>query len=99
MGIDVQSLEIRGPDDFDGVFDVLRRKRPDALITVEDPLTADHRKLITDFAAGQRLPALYGLREFAAAGGFISYGANLADLFRRAAGYVDQILRGPSSSW
>jgi putative tryptophan/tyrosine transport system substrate-binding protein len=64
------------------------------LIAVEDPLTGDHRKLIADFAAGQRLPALYGLRTFVAAGGLMSYGASLTDLFRRAAGYVDKILSG-----
>jgi putative ABC transport system substrate-binding protein len=64
------------------------------LITVEDPLTIVHRKRIVDFAAGQRLPALYGLREFVMAGGLMSYGASLADVFRRAAGYVDKILKG-----
>jgi len=87
-------LEVRGPDDFDGIFEATRRQRRDALITVEDPLTVDYRKLIVDFAAKQQLPALYGLREFVAAGGLMSYGASLADLFRRAAGYVDKILRG-----
>ena len=49
---------------------------------------------IADFAVGQQLPSLHGVREFAAAGGLMSYGASLADLFRRAAGYVDKILRG-----
>ena len=92
LGIEVQSLEVRDPDDFDGTFEAARRQRPDALITVEDPLTVDHRKRIADFAVGQQLPSLHGVREFAAAGG--SYGASLADLFRRAAGYVDKILRG-----
>jgi len=94
LGIEVQSLEVRGPDDFDGAFETARRKRPDALITVEDPLTSSHRKLIADFAAGHRLPALHGLREYVAAGGLMSYGAHLADLHRRAAGYVDKILKG-----
>jgi putative ABC transport system substrate-binding protein len=94
LGIEVRSLDVRGPDDFDRIFEAARQQRPDALITVEDPLTGDHRKLIADFAAGQRLPALYGLRTFVAAGGLMSYGASLTDLFRRAAGYVDKILRG-----
>jgi putative ABC transport system substrate-binding protein len=94
LGIEVQSLEVRDPDDFDGTFEAARRQRPDALITVEDPLTVDHRKRIADFAVGQQLPSLHGVREFAAAGGLMSYGASLADLFRRAAGYVDKILRG-----
>ena len=94
LGIEVQSLEVRGPDDFDGAFGIARRQRPDALITVEDPLTFSHRKRIADFAIGQQLPSLHGIREFAAAGGLMSYGASLADLYRRAAGYVDKILRG-----
>jgi len=64
------------------------------LITVEDPLTFTNRKRIADFAIGQQLPSLSGLSEFAAAGGLMSYGANQADLFRRAAGYVDKILKG-----
>jgi putative tryptophan/tyrosine transport system substrate-binding protein len=94
LGIEVQSLEVRGPDDFDSAFEAARRQRPDALITVEDPLTGTHRKLIADFAARQQLPAIYGNREFVTAGGFISYGASLADLTRRAAAYVDKIFKG-----
>jgi len=94
LGIEIPSLEVRTPDDFDGAFDAARGQRPDALITVEDPLTVNHRKRIADFAVVQQLPSLHGVREFAAAGGLISYGASLADLYRRAAGYVDKILRG-----
>jgi putative ABC transport system substrate-binding protein len=94
LRIEVQSLEVRGPGDFDGALDTAMRKRVDALITVEDPLTVTHRKQITDFAAVNGLPAIYGLREFAEAGGLMVYGANLADLFRRAATYVDKILKG-----
>jgi ABC-type uncharacterized transport system substrate-binding protein len=94
LGIEVQSLEVRGPDDFDGAFETVRRQHPDALITVEDPLTFNHQKLIADFAFGQRLPTLHGLREFVAAGGLMSYGASADDLYRRAVGYVDKILKG-----
>jgi putative tryptophan/tyrosine transport system substrate-binding protein len=94
MGIEVQSLEVRGPDDFEGAFEAARKQRPDAMITVEDPLTVGYRKRIADFATGQQLPSLSGLREFVAAGGLMSYGANLADMFRGAAGYVDKILKG-----
>jgi putative ABC transport system substrate-binding protein len=72
----------------------VRRQHPDALMTVEDPLPFDHRKRIADFATGQQLPSLHGLREFVTAGGLMSYGANIADLFRRTAGYVDKILKG-----
>jgi putative tryptophan/tyrosine transport system substrate-binding protein len=94
LGIQVQSLEVRGPNDFDGAFEAARQQHPDALITIEDPLTLDYRNQIADFAARHQLPTLHGLREFAAAGGLMSYGANRADLFRRAAGYVDKILKG-----
>jgi putative tryptophan/tyrosine transport system substrate-binding protein len=94
LGVEVQSLEVRSPDDFVGVFEIMRRQRPDALITVEDPLTFSHRKRIADLAVADRLPSLHGFREDVEAGGLISYGANLPDLFRRAAGYVDKILKG-----
>jgi putative ABC transport system substrate-binding protein len=94
LGIEVQSLELRQPDDFDGAFETVQRQHSDALMTVEDPLTFNHRKRIADFAAGQQLPSLSGLSEFAAAGGLMSYGANQDDVVRRAAGYVDKILKG-----
>jgi putative ABC transport system substrate-binding protein len=87
-------LEVRHPDDFDNAFEAARRQHPDALITIEDPLTITHRKRIAEFAAEQQLPSLHGVREFVVAGGLISYGASLPDLFRRAAGYVDKILKG-----
>jgi putative ABC transport system substrate-binding protein len=89
LGVQVHSVEVRSPGYFAGAFTTTRSLRPDALIVVEDPLTVSHRKLVTEFAADHRLPALYGLREFSVDGGLISYGASLADLYRRAAGYVD----------
>jgi len=94
LGIEMQSLEVRGPDDFDSVFEAIRVHHPEGLITVEDPLTISYRKLIADFAATNRLPAIHGVREFVQAGGLIAYGASLYDLFRRAATYVDKVLRG-----
>jgi putative ABC transport system substrate-binding protein len=94
LGIEVQSLEVRGPDDFGGAFEAAKRQPPDALIVVEDPLTMDFRKQVIDFAATCRLPAIYGLRFFVDAGGLMAYGASLSDLQRRAAAYVDKILRG-----
>jgi len=75
LGIEIQSLEVRAPDNFDAAFEAARRERPDALITVEDPLTFSHRQRVADFTAEQRLPSLHGLREFTAAGGLMSYGA------------------------
>ena len=94
LGIEIQSLEVRGPDDFDGAFDAMRKRRPDALMTVEDPLTFDYRRRIADFALVEQLPSIFGISEDVAAGGLMSYGANVPGLFRRAAGYVDKILRG-----
>ena len=94
LAIDVQSLEVRAGDDFDGVFDVVRKQRPDALMTVEDPLTFNYQKRIVVFALANQLPSLHGVREFAVAGGLMSYGANVADVYRRAASYVDKILKG-----
>src|SRR5229473_571976 len=94
LGMALQSLEVRGPSEFDSAFESARREHLDALITVEDPLTIDHRQQIADFAATNRLPTIHGIREFVEAGGLTAYGANLIDLNRRAAGYVDKILRG-----
>jgi putative tryptophan/tyrosine transport system substrate-binding protein len=94
LGIEVQSLGVRNPEDLDGAFEAARQQHPDALVSVEDPFTAAYRKRITDFAIAARLPSLYGLREDVDAGGLVSYGANLAELWRRAAGYVDKILKG-----
>jgi putative ABC transport system substrate-binding protein len=94
LRIELQSLEVRGDGDFDSALDAAIRKRVDALITVEDPLTVTHRKQIAEFTANNRLPAIYGVREFAEAGGLMTYGASLADLYKRAAGYVDKIFKG-----
>ncbi|HEY7320802.1 MAG TPA: ABC transporter substrate binding protein [Candidatus Binatia bacterium] len=68
--------------------------RGNALDVVEDPITVDHRNEIANFAARSRLPAIYGLGQFVDAGGLLSYGIHLEDLFRRSAHYVDRILKG-----
>jgi putative ABC transport system substrate-binding protein len=94
LRIEVQSLGVRAPDDFDGAFEAAIRQHPDALITIEDPLTFSQRQRVAQFTAGQQMPSLHGFREFAAAGGLMAYGASGPDLFRRAAGYVDKILKG-----
>jgi hypothetical protein len=64
LGVTLQSREVRGLDDFDGVFGAMRRERPDALLTLVDPVTFAQRHLIADFAARERLPAMYAVREF-----------------------------------
>ena len=98
LGIAVQSLEVQEPNDFGHAFEAAERHQPDALIMVEDPLTIDFRKQIADFALTHRLPAMNGFRQFVDAGGLMAYGASLSDLLRRAAGYVDKILRGAKPS-
>jgi putative ABC transport system substrate-binding protein len=94
LGINVQSLGAKEPDDLNGLFQTIELQLPEALITIEDPLTIDSRQTIVGFVTKHRLPAIYGLREFVDVGGLISYGTSTFDLFRRSAGYVDKILKG-----
>jgi ABC-type uncharacterized transport system substrate-binding protein len=98
LGIEIQSLEVRSPDDLGGALEAAVLQSASALIAVEDPLTLSNRQQIANFAAKNRLPAMYGAREFAEVGGLMAYGASLADLFRRAAGYVDKIFKGSKPS-
>ena len=94
LGVQLQALVVRGPDDFAGALAAATTGRAGALTAVEDPLTITKRTQIVDFAAKSRLPAIYGVKEFVDAGGLMSYGVNLVDLYRRAAAYVDKILKG-----
>jgi putative ABC transport system substrate-binding protein len=93
IGIELHSIEVRSPADIDAMLPAAKH-RFDALITVEDPLTYGQRKRIADFAVSNRLPSIFGLREYVDAGGLMSYGTNNAALYRRAAGYVEKILKG-----
>src|SRR5438105_7017137 len=81
-------------DILGNAFSAMRKERANAVIALRNPLTATYRKRIVDFAAKSRLPAMYGDREFVDAGGLMSYGVNIADLWGRAAVYVDKILKG-----
>jgi len=94
LGVALQSVEIRSPDGFDSAFTAISRERPNALVMTGDPLHQLHVGRIIEFAARHRLPVMYQLGEHVKAGGLMSYGANLADLYRRAATYVDKILKG-----
>jgi len=96
LGLQSQSLEVRGPDDFKNAFDVAVKGRVGGIIALEDPLTVVHRKTITGLAAERQLPAIYGLKQFVEAGGLMSYAPSYADIYRRAAVFVDKILRGAS---
>jgi putative ABC transport system substrate-binding protein len=94
LGVALQPLDIRGPDDFEAAFAAATQGNAQALIALDDALTIAHRPRIVALAASSRLPAMYGLREFPDDGGLMSYGASFVDLFRRAATYVDKILKG-----
>jgi len=94
LGVQLQSQEVRDPGGFESAFASMRAERSQALVVVVDPLTVTYRERIVELAAKNRLPAMYGFREFADTGGLMAYGANIADLCRRAASYVDKILKG-----
>jgi putative ABC transport system substrate-binding protein len=94
LGLELQSLEIRGPNDFDGAFQTATRKRAGALLTLADSLTITHQSRIVDLAAKNRLPAMHEQKEFVEAGGLMAYGPSLLGLFRHVATYVDKILKG-----
>jgi putative tryptophan/tyrosine transport system substrate-binding protein len=88
------SLEVRGLDDFDSAFARAKRDGAQALITTTGPLVSTQLRQVLDFAAKNRLPAMYTNNEYVDAGGLMSYAPNQADLFRRAADFVDRILKG-----
>ena len=94
LGVRLQFVEARGPDDFDRAFSDMTRARADALTVLPSNMFFNERRRLVDLAAKNRLPAVYPWREFVDAGGLMSYGPNVADLFRRAATYVDKILKG-----
>ena len=94
LGMRLQFLEARGPADFDRAFSDMTRERAGALTSLGGSMFFSERRRLVDLAAKNRLPALYQQREFVDAGGLMAYGANLADNFRRAATYVDKILKG-----
>jgi len=89
-------VEVRRPADLEAAFGQIRRGQAGALVALGDAFTFVHRARIIELATQARLPAIFPSREFVEAGGLISYGPSLPDLFRRAATYVDRILRGAS---
>jgi putative tryptophan/tyrosine transport system substrate-binding protein len=94
LGIQVQFLEVRGSGDFDRAFGTVAKGGAGALIVLPGPLLLNERQRVVDLVAKNRLPAVYFAREFAAAGGLMSYGADMAPILRGAASYVDKILKG-----
>ena len=90
----LQPQAISDPDQFEGAFATLVAGSAQTLVVIIDPLTVRYRERIAELATKNRLPAMYGFREFVDAGGLIAYGVNLPDLCRRAAIYVDKIIKG-----
>jgi putative ABC transport system substrate-binding protein len=94
FGMTVLSLPVTGADDIDAASEVVGKNRPGGLLVLGDPVLVTHQIKIIDLAAKSRLPALATLRQYTEAGGLMSYGTIFADLYRRAATYVDKILKG-----
>jgi putative ABC transport system substrate-binding protein len=94
VGIEIQAVEVRSPDDFPAAFAALSSSRVHALLAIGNPINFRGRQLIADFALKNRLPSIYDERLFVDAGGLMSYAPSFTDSFRRAATYVDKILRG-----
>lgn len=94
LGMTLHSLEARSATEVEQVVAGMTREEVDALIVCGGYLTTQNRKQIVDMVAQQRLPAMYGFREFVEAGGLMGYAPNLADMYRRAATHVDKILKG-----
>ena len=94
LGVGFQSVEVRARNEFESAFAAMVRERANGVVVAQDPVTLGSRGQVVQLAARSRLPAVYGLREFTEAGGLMSYGPNIADQFRRAATYVDKILKG-----
>jgi putative ABC transport system substrate-binding protein len=90
----VRSVEIRDSGELERALAELDRNRPGALLLLADPLTLSQRLRIVEYAAEQKLPAMYELSQFVDAGGLMSYGPNVDDIVRRSATYVDRILKG-----
>ena len=94
LGLLLHSQDVRGAQDFEGAFARTAQVHPDALLVLDDAFINMHRQRIAEFATQQHLPSVFAARESVVAGGLMSYGPSLPDLFRRAATYVDKILKG-----
>jgi putative ABC transport system substrate-binding protein len=94
FGLRLQSLEVKNPNDIAGVFEAASKERAGAIITLPDPLTNTLGPRIVELATKKRLPTMFTQAPPVEAGGLMSYGPSYADLFRRAATYVDKILKG-----
>src|SRR6266850_5450980 len=94
VGVQLQSLGVRGPDELDRAFSAMKEARAGALIVESSSMLFTARTRLADFALKNRLPTMFAQREYAEAGGLMAYSADFSDLFRRAATFVDKILKG-----
>ena len=94
LGLILQSHEVQGPKDFAAAFAAITEERPNALLVLQDAVTMQQRSEIIDFAIKERLPSMFQEKGWAGAGGLMSYGENLASMYRRAAYFVDRIFKG-----
>jgi putative ABC transport system substrate-binding protein len=94
LGVRLQSLGAKGPSEIDSAFTAMTSEQAGAVIVLVDAMLQENRTRITDLAARNRLPAVYGLSEYAEAGGLLAYGPNRLGMFRHAVTYVDKILKG-----
>ena len=94
MGISVQALGVREPNDFEGVFEAMKREPPDAILMVSDSLTLLNRKRVIDYAAAERLPAIYETDGVVRDGGLMSYAADDRESFERGGALIDRIFKG-----
>jgi putative tryptophan/tyrosine transport system substrate-binding protein len=94
LGMQLQLAPASGPDEFVNAFSAMTKERAEAFIVMPSPMLFGEHKRIVKLAADNRLPGMYQAREFVDAGGLMSYGVNLPDMFRRTAAYVDKVLKG-----
>ncbi len=94
FGVQLQLLEAREPNQFDGAFAAMAKERVDALLVLPDGMFLLHRARLTDLAKKNRVPSMHGVREYVDAGGLMSYGPSTVTAWRRAAFFVDKIIKG-----
>jgi len=97
LGVQLQRIEVKSPEDFDGAFDSAVRSRSQAVIMVQSAVYATHRAEIAEIALKKHVPTMSGETGYAEQGGLMNYGPNIPDSWRRAAGYVDKILKGANA--
>jgi ABC-type uncharacterized transport system substrate-binding protein len=98
LGLEIVSSPVRDVADFDSAIEAMLREHVTGVVVLPSPVFAEHPERIAEVLAKARLPAIFGRREQVEAGGLISYGANYPDMYRRAASYVDKILKGAKAS-